>query len=385
MRGPVHPEEGSGAAPDVTVVVPCYNTERFLDQALRSIEANDRIDLEIIVLNDGSTDGSLQIMEQHAAADPRVRVIDKANEGYGATVNRGIDEARGAYVAIVEPDDYVDPHMYDDLVDVLRGYTDDLRGPQAPDVLKGAYWRVQHSGTDHETNLQCSYHRRALAPGTRQPFTLKDAPRLVRHHPSIWSALYRKGFLDEKAIRFKEVPGAGWVDNPWLFETLGQAGSIVYDDRPYYHYREDLPGSSSSTRGVALSLERWNDMLDVCERIGLDDPGVLGSLYLVGFRYVGEAVKQGALADSELSAAVTALFSRMDPAIMQSIPEVSPQLKELAFTLRGEEPPHFSRLPYLASMAGEFWHSLTDNGPKVALERIGLFFQRDAAEREAQA
>ena len=62
--------------PDVTVVVPCYNTERYLDQALSSAERNDRIALEIIVVNDGSTDGSLAIMRRHEARDHRVRVIE---------------------------------------------------------------------------------------------------------------------------------------------------------------------------------------------------------------------------------------------------------------------------------------------------------------------
>ena len=102
-------------AVDVTVVIPCYNTEAYLDEALTSAEQNDCVALEILVLNDGSTDGSLEIMRAHEAADPRVRVIDKQNQGYGASVNRGIDEARGTYVAILEPDDWVEPHMYDDL------------------------------------------------------------------------------------------------------------------------------------------------------------------------------------------------------------------------------------------------------------------------------
>lgn len=97
--------EGSAqtaARVDVSVIVPCYNTERYLDATLVSAEQNDRCNLEIIVLNDGSTDGSLAIMQAHAARDSRVRVIDKQNEGYGTSVNRGIKEARGTYVAILE-------------------------------------------------------------------------------------------------------------------------------------------------------------------------------------------------------------------------------------------------------------------------------------------
>lgn len=79
---------------DVTVIVPCYNTADYLDQCLTSIEANSTVALEVIVVNDGSTDASLSIMRDHAARDGRIRVIDKQNQGYGASVNRGIDEAR---------------------------------------------------------------------------------------------------------------------------------------------------------------------------------------------------------------------------------------------------------------------------------------------------
>ena len=96
---------------EVSVIVPCFNTAQYLDQCLKSIEADDLASLEVIVLNDGSTDNSLEIMRHHERLDSRIRVIDKANQGYGATVNRGIEESRGAYIAIVEPDDYLKPGM----------------------------------------------------------------------------------------------------------------------------------------------------------------------------------------------------------------------------------------------------------------------------------
>ena len=91
----------------VSVIVPSMNVERTLDAALSSIERQTYPDIEILALNDGSTDGTLAVMQAHAARDPRIRVIDKQNEGYGATCNRGIDMAEGDYIAIVEPDDWI--------------------------------------------------------------------------------------------------------------------------------------------------------------------------------------------------------------------------------------------------------------------------------------
>ncbi len=353
---------------DVTVVVPCYNTERYLDQALTSAEQNASCNLEILVLNDGSTDDSLKIMRRHETRDPRVRVIDKQNQGYGATVNRGFDEARGTYVTILEPDDWVKPHMYDDLFAYAQSF-DGL-----PDIVKSPYWRVWMPTTPRERLLHCSYYHR-IEPDS-QPFTLHDCPRLVQHHPSIWSALYRVDFMREKGIRMREVPGAGWVDNPFLFETMCQAESIVYLDVPYYCYREDLPGSSSATRVLKLSLERWHDMADVVDRLCPDDAGIRRALTVIGFRYAGEAVSRGALADDELREMLESVFSRMSEHDILSLENVSPQLRRLALELSHREVPAISGMGYADVLLREFAYSIGTNGVGFALVRTGVYLER---------
>ncbi|WP_455026336.1 glycosyltransferase family 2 protein [Olsenella uli] len=358
--------------PDVTVVVPCYNTERYLDQALSSAERNDRIALEIIVVNDGSTDGSLAIMRRHEARDHRVRVIDKPNGGYGQAVNRGFLEARGTYVAILEPDDYVLPHMYDDLFDLARSNA-------CPDMVKSSYWRVWMPGTPRERLYHCAYYKRVRPVGT--PFTLRDCPRVIQHHPSIWSAIYRKGFLDERGILFKEVPGAGWVDNPFLIEACVQASSIVYTDQAYYCYREDLPGSSSVLRTAGLSFERWNDMADVIERCGVTDAGILGSFYVIGFRYAGAAIGELGLGDERCRTWVTRMFRRMDPQVVVRIATLSGSFKRTFFELTGYDPVPFSDWPYRRALMSEFLYSWKTNGLGFAFSRVGLFVSRRAAER----
>lgn len=356
---------------DVSVIVPCYNTQRFLDQALTSAEQNSRCSLEIIVLNDGSTDDSLRIMREHAARDKRVRIIDKHNQGYGATVNRGIDEARGTYVAILEPDDWVLPHMYDDLLSYAHcfGGTDEL-----PDIVKTPYWRVWMPTTPRERMLHCSYYHR-IEPD-HQPFTLSECPRLVQHHPSIWSALYKTSFLRELGIRMKEVPGAGWVDNPFLFETMCQARSIVYMDVPYYCYREDLPGSSSATRVLKLSLERWHDMADVVDRLCPDDDGIRHALTVIGFRYTGEAIGRGALNDEELRPMLASVFKRMRPEDILALENVSPQLRRLSFELAEREVPSISGMGYAKALVDEFGYSISTNGAGFALVRTGVYLER---------
>ena len=363
---------------DVSVVLPIYNAEKYLDQALSSIEVNSRVSLEIICVNDGSTDSSLTIMLDHAARDPRIRVIDKPNQGYGASVNRGFSEARGTYLAIVEPDDYLDGPMYDDLFEFAKGFDAAGDGSGLPDVVKSPYWRIWMPETPDERRLNCAYFDR-IKPA-HQPFTVFDCPRVVQHHPSIWSAIYRRGFIEDANIRFKEVPGAGWVDNPFLFETMCQAKSIVFKNTPYYCYREDLPGSSSATRVLSLSFERWNDMADVVDRLGITDQGVRKALATIAFRYAGEAVGQGALDDEDLTRAMGEMFARIDEKTILSLENVSPQLRQLAFRLSGREVPKISKLGYLRGLVSEFAYSIRTNGMGFARMQTALYLRRRSSQ-----
>ena len=266
-------------APTVSVIVPIYNVESTLDQALSSIEAQTLRDIEIVCVNDGSTDRSPEIVKQHAKADPRVRLVNKPNGGYGSACNRGLDEARGKWIAILEPDDWIEPTMYEDMIAFVQEFN------QPIDIVKTPYWRVIDPDTPREHLLNCSYKSR-IKPKA-QPFSLTDdgVEHLLIHHPSIWSALYRRTFLQESGIRFHEIPGAGWADNPFLVDTLCQARSIVYLDRAYYHYREETEGQTASfvEKNPMIPFERWHDMMDVLERLGIRDERVLLPLYRRAF------------------------------------------------------------------------------------------------------
>ncbi|MBQ9069523.1 MAG: glycosyltransferase family 2 protein, partial [Eggerthellaceae bacterium] len=92
----------------LSVLVPIYNAERYLDQCLDSLRAQTFADLEVVAIDDGSTDASPSILARHAAQDGLIRVIAKRNTGYGDSMNRGIEAARGQWVGLCEPDDFVD-------------------------------------------------------------------------------------------------------------------------------------------------------------------------------------------------------------------------------------------------------------------------------------
>ena len=352
----------------VSVIVPVYNASRYLDQALESAERQTHANLEIICVNDGSTDGSRDILAAHAERDQRIRIIDKKNGGYGSAMNRGIDEATGTWIAILEPDDWIEPGMYADMLALASQHAD---ADPAVDVIEAPHWVVVDSDTPHERKLPCQYRGRVHPP--KQPFTIHDAPQLIAHHPSIWSALYRRGFLNDRGIRFMEVPGAGWVDNPFLIETHCQAKAMLYLPRAYYCYRDDTPEKTAqmATRDPLLPFERWNDMVDVLERLGVTDPVIWTQQVTRAFTYMGGVVEYtGVGADPRIQAAVHRMFDRMDPDIVFADPRVSPAAKRAFADYRGIENPPISRLMHLTDLVRQVSYRMWNQGPREALHMV---------------
>ena len=105
------------AKPVVSLLIPIYNVERYLPECLDSAIGQSLGDIEIICINDGSTDSSPDIIAQYAAKDPRIKVIDKPNSGYGCSMNMGLHAASGDYIGILESDDFFDPDALETLCD----------------------------------------------------------------------------------------------------------------------------------------------------------------------------------------------------------------------------------------------------------------------------
>ena len=158
-------------APKVSVLVPTYNTEKYLQQNLDALTGQTLRDIEIIAINDGSTDASLKIMQEYAARDARIRIVDKPNSGYGASLNIGIAQARGEYIAISEPDDYIERTMLAKMFKAGKKYNADL--------VKCNYF--EHFETHEEK------HRNLDGYPYNVVFDAADKPQIIRTIPSIWT------------------------------------------------------------------------------------------------------------------------------------------------------------------------------------------------------
>ena len=104
---------------EISVLIPVYNVEDYLERCLDSVIGQTFSDLEILCIDDGSTDRSGKILDRYAEQDSRLRVIHKENSGYGNSMNLVLSLASGTYIGIVESDDYIEPDMYEKLHESL--------------------------------------------------------------------------------------------------------------------------------------------------------------------------------------------------------------------------------------------------------------------------
>lgn len=319
----------------VSVIVPVFNALPYLEQALESLRAQTHEALQVICVNDGSTDGSLEVIRRFVEADSRFELIDQENQGYGAACNHGIACARGEWVAILEPDDWLDADAFEAVLGFVEQYD-----PEA-EIVKTPYWRIIAADTPYERKIPCNFKGRKVLP---QSFSVEGQPWLLEEHPSIWSALYRRSFLEGCGIVFPQFPGAGWADNYFLIDTLCRAKRILYSDKAFYCYREDsaerIERFMQGNR--LLPFERWQGMLDILESLNVADEGVLAAHYKRGFAYMNDVMGVVGCDDAEVSRAANAMMSRMSADIVFSDVGIAPEYKRKFADATGQMPPNLS-------------------------------------------
>lgn len=235
------------SSPLVSVLVPICNVEKYLDQCLDSIQKQTFLDIEVICINDGSTDGSLGIIQSYVDRDSRFRLIDKQNTGYGDSMNRGIDAAKGKYIAIVESDDFLDS----DALEYMASRSEEER----LDVFKCNFWFYWSNPGEQRLYRKNLYHQLAstemIAAGVHRA---RDLPEIFFAKASIWSALYRRDFLNENNIRFLPTPGASYQDAGFSFKVFALAERCAYSGRAFLHYRQDNESSSVNNPGKVYCI-----------------------------------------------------------------------------------------------------------------------------------
>ena len=249
----------------ISIIVPVYNTESFLRQSLDSLINQTYRNLEIICINDGSSDNSLQIIREYAEKDPRIVIIDKKNEGVAAARNDAIAIASGEYLMFVDGDDWSELDACQTLIDIMHEYS--------PDVVMYSYYREYENKTLKKhiysedlivfSETQCrQLHRRhagIIGNELREP---QNADAIC----ALWSKMFKTKFFLENNIKYVDnkiigTYGDGLV-NLNYYEFVHKA---VYINKCLYHYRK-YNATSVTTLYKKNYVRQWNNLYDIIQK-----------------------------------------------------------------------------------------------------------------------
>jgi len=211
----------------VSVVVAVYNAGKYLRQCMDSITGQTLREIEIICVNDGSSDNSLSILKEYEQRDSRIRVFSKENEGLGGASARnfGLERARGEYVSILDSDDFFEPEMLEKAVKRAEETAADI-------VVFGG---CEYDEANKTTRRVSSILNRGVIPEP-EVFSCHDCPGSVFQlsQGMAWNKLYRRSFLDKHGLRFQKIR---YTDDAWFtfsHMVLAERITVLAEDLCYY-------------------------------------------------------------------------------------------------------------------------------------------------------
>lgn len=240
-------------SPLVSIIVPCYNAEEYIEACLQSVQSQDYEQWECIVINDGSKDGTITLINEFGAKDQRFLVFSQENRGLSATRNRGMEVAKGEFIFFLDQDDILDKTAISTLVSAYDK-NDIVVGRTATTVIvDGQINKVSHLLHPKEGNItfennQFEVLRTAMESGLK---------------PVAQNRLYRKDFIEANKLLFKD--GLLHEDELWFFETMLVARRVKFIDAETYYYRIDNQASMTknlSDRNLYAYIVIMQEILD---------------------------------------------------------------------------------------------------------------------------
>lgn len=246
--------------PKVSIVIPVYNTEKFIKKCLDSIVNQSLKEIEIILINDGSTDNTLKYLEIYQQKDSRIKVINQSNQKQGAARNRGMEIATGEYIGFVDSDDWVDLDYFEKLYSAAKKYDSDIA--LATNV------RIGNGKTKKRLNIR----------EEKFVISLYDKIKISRQakNPCPTNKIYRRAMLLENSVIWPE--GVYCEDKLFTIQAVYYAnGLVTVPDINYYYYRN--PNSTVNSKlkqhTKEKKLDKINSQKDVLKFLKGKDAKIL--------------------------------------------------------------------------------------------------------------
>ena len=220
------------AFPKVSIIVPIYNVEKYLNRCIQSLLGQTLKEIEIILVDDGSPDKCPSMCEEYAKVDSRIKVIHKQNEGLGLARNSGLEIATGEYVAFVDSDDYVELTMYEDLFHEAMTSNADVvfagfKTETQPGIWKDSNEVLQRMEWNGEEVKEFMLDMIACAPYVKLE---------RKYQMSVWHSIYRSSVIQNNNLRFPSEREVVSEDIPFQVDFLQCIKKVVYLPKSYYYY-----------------------------------------------------------------------------------------------------------------------------------------------------
>ena len=225
--------------PKISIIVPIYNTEKYLSKCIESIQNQTYKNLEIILVNDGSTDHSLQICHKYALNDQRIIVIDKENRGISSARNSGLDIASGDYIGFVDSDDYISKDMYQYLLKASL--------KQNADIVECGFYRVDESYkiiSSHPLKNKIIIGSYVCSKSYAQR---KNASTVN------WNKLYQKKIFDNTRFPVFNYSGDSWVNARAFYNCQKK---ITIEGCHYYYLKH-----KKSVTNIPFKVEKFDKIM----------------------------------------------------------------------------------------------------------------------------
>ena len=251
----------NNANPKVTIILPSLNVGNYIRQCIESVVSQTLQEIEIICVDAGSTDETLPILQEYQSNDSRIQILHSDKKSYGYQMNLGLIHAKGEYIGIVETDDFIEPDMFLKLYNCAKEYD--------CDVVKAGFWL--YWSTPEEIDEPYYVASRITAGRTFCPISAYTVPMeqlgVFNLKNSIWSAVYKRSYLDKEQIRFLETPGASYQDTAFAIKIWLTAQRVRFLTDCFLHYRQDNENSSVNSPGKVFCIcdeydEIWHYLED---------------------------------------------------------------------------------------------------------------------------
>ena len=248
--------QGKKNIPLVSVIMPVYNVENYLSQCLDSLLEQKVRNIEIIAVDDGSTDRSLEILKEYAKNDDRVKVFTQENQYAGTARNLGLTKATGEYVMFLDSDDFFEKEIIMETYSVAKANRADI-------LLFGARYYEDATGSYREGK---SFVKDYLSP-KKQPFCYKDSPKYFYQLTTAcpWTKIYRREFVLETGLKFQPLRNSN--DVFFVYSSLAMAKRIVTYKKSLVNYRVGMATNLQATKKKSPfcfyeAFKAWHDQLN---------------------------------------------------------------------------------------------------------------------------